>query len=355
MLYCLASVMRFPRVKAQGQGFYHCISGFVHGLSVFGASDARCLEAEEFISLMRRREAFSGIQVLDYVLMNNHFHLVCKVPERKLLTESEMLERIEAGDGSEHARVLREQLARCAEQPDGIEQSERLLETYRRRMYDLSIFNKELKGGYAQSYNRRHRRYGVLWADRFKSVLLEGGRAVRAIAAYIELNPVRAGLCEDPKEYRYCGYAEAMVRGSEIALEGIRTLLSLPQTASREEIERAYRQLLNLKDAEAREDNPPAVESAKAQEVVEQEKCEPLLEERFAVQNSFLQRRSHLGEPLFCGISLAAAEAENRAEVQERPHRPKHSRSGGFVGLTQTTSPSLRLIYRLLTDSPSGF
>jgi hypothetical protein len=47
-----------------------------------------------------------------------------------------------------------------------------------------------------------------------------------------------------PRNLFPCGYAEAMVRGSEIALEGIRTLLSLPQTASREEIERAYRQLL---------------------------------------------------------------------------------------------------------------
>src|ERR1700733_13896002 len=122
--------MRFPRVKAQGQGFYHCISGFVHGLSVFGASDAPCLEAEEFISLMRRREAFSGIQVLDYVLMNNHFHLVCKVPEPKALSQSEMLTRVEAGDGSERAQVLREQLAHCTEQPDGIEQSKRLLQSY---------------------------------------------------------------------------------------------------------------------------------------------------------------------------------------------------------------------------------
>jgi hypothetical protein len=30
------------------------------------------------------------------------------------------------------------------------------------------------------------------------------------VAAYIELNPVRAGLCADPKDYRYCGYAEAL-------------------------------------------------------------------------------------------------------------------------------------------------
>ena len=80
----------------------------------------------------------------------------------------------------------------------------------------------EFKGRFAQWYNRRHGRYGVLWADRFKSVLLEGGEAVAAVAAYIELNPVRAGLCADPKDYRYCSYAEALAKGSSLAREGIR-------------------------------------------------------------------------------------------------------------------------------------
>ena len=55
------------------------------------------------------------------------------------------------------------------------------------------------EGCFAQQYNRRHKRYGALWSERVKSVLLEGGAAVAAIAAYIDLNPVRAGLCEDPK------------------------------------------------------------------------------------------------------------------------------------------------------------
>ena len=59
---------------------------------------------------------------------------------------------------------------------------------------------KELKGRFAQWYNQRHDRYGVLWAERFKSVLLEGGEALAAVAAYIELNPVRASLCADPKD-----------------------------------------------------------------------------------------------------------------------------------------------------------
>ena len=47
-----------------------------------------------------------------------------------------------------------------------------------------------------------------MWAERFASVLVEdSGRAVRTVAACIDLNPVRAGRVKDPKEYRLCGYA----------------------------------------------------------------------------------------------------------------------------------------------------
>jgi hypothetical protein len=53
--------------------------------------------------------------------------------------------------------------------------------------------------------------YGTLWAERFKSVLVEGqGNSLQTMAAYIDLNPVRAGLVVDPKDYRFCGYAEAV-------------------------------------------------------------------------------------------------------------------------------------------------
>jgi hypothetical protein len=51
MLGTLLLVMRFPRVKAEGQGFYHCISRVVEGRFIFGFSGARGLEAERFIAL----------------------------------------------------------------------------------------------------------------------------------------------------------------------------------------------------------------------------------------------------------------------------------------------------------------
>jgi putative transposase len=52
------------------------------------------------------------------------------------------------------------------------------------------------------------------------------------VAAYIELNPVRAALCADPKDYRYCGYAEALAKGCPLARQGIRTILGQPETIS---------------------------------------------------------------------------------------------------------------------------
>jgi hypothetical protein len=69
--------------------------------------------------------------------------------------------------------------------------------------------------------NRGRRRTGTFWEGRFRSVLVEGkGAALVAIAAYIDLNPVRASMVTDPKDYRWCGYAEA-VGGGRLAREGL--------------------------------------------------------------------------------------------------------------------------------------
>ena len=80
--------MRFPRVKADCRAYFHCMSRAVHSLSIFRTTGNGSEEAEWFVHLMRGLEAFSGIRVLDYVLMSNHFHLVCEVPEPQALSEA---------------------------------------------------------------------------------------------------------------------------------------------------------------------------------------------------------------------------------------------------------------------------
>jgi REP-associated tyrosine transposase len=56
---------------------------------------------------------------------------------------------------------------------------------------------------FARYYNRRHNRRGYFWGDRFKSVIVEKGETLINCLAYIDLNPVRAGLVDRPEEYRW--------------------------------------------------------------------------------------------------------------------------------------------------------
>ena len=112
-------------------------------------------------------------------------------------------------------------------------------------MHDLSEFVKDLKQRFSQSYNRRHGRRGTLWEERFKSTLLEGNTGTLAkVAAYIDLNAVRAGIVDDPRDYRFCGYGEA-VAGSRRARQGIRCVMAtLDSTPQWKGAASGYRKLL---------------------------------------------------------------------------------------------------------------
>jgi REP element-mobilizing transposase RayT len=291
--------MRFPRVKAEGQGFYHCVSRVVDARFIFQTAGHGSVEAEKFVLLMQQLAAFSGIGVLTYVLMSNHFHLLCEVPQPKPLSETELLQRIEAGYGPARRQALEQELAHIRQGQDGAEQIQRLLQPYRSRMYDISIFFKELKGRFAQWYNRRHGRYGVLWADRFKSVLLEGGEALATVAAYIELNPVRAGLCADPKDYRYCGYAEALANGSSPARQGISTILGQPETVSWQEVSRQYRKFLFVRGSLHTQTRQPLFDQATAQSVVDQQNGELSLPARLRCRIRYFTDGVILGSQAF--------------------------------------------------------
>ena len=110
---------------------------------------------------MRQLEAFSGVRVLIYVLMSNHFHLLCEVPQAQELSETELLDRIQAGYGPARRQALEQELAHLRREPDGAEQIQRLLQPYRKRMFDLSIFIKEHSAAKPQPQRTRCRRIGV--------------------------------------------------------------------------------------------------------------------------------------------------------------------------------------------------
>jgi hypothetical protein len=188
--------------------------------------------------LLNVLEDFTGIRVIAYALMGTHYHLECEVPPARVLSDEELLGRIERRYGVAERESIAEKLRGAPEE------AQRIRQRFLDRMYNLSVFHKELKGQFAQWYNRLHERVGHLWSERFKSVIVQEGQALAAVSAYIDLNPVRAGICEDPKDFCPCGYHEAMVKRNPKRREGMRSALGLEAGTSWEEVSSQYRKLL---------------------------------------------------------------------------------------------------------------
>ena len=146
-------------------------------------------------------------------MMSNHFHVLVRVPARVELSDDELLARMAAFYGKKGILTA---LAR-----EGLEKRGKIdrdiRESVMSRIGDVSAFMKDFKQRFSRWYNKKTRRFGTLWAERFTSVLVEDSpAALRTVAAYIDLNPVRAGLVQDPKDYRHCGYAAALVGAASI-------------------------------------------------------------------------------------------------------------------------------------------
>jgi len=155
---------------------------------------------------------FCGVEVLTYCIMSNHFHVLLRVPVGGAVSDRELMRRYKVL----YPKPTKYQEASVeimeAQLKAGGEEAEVIRRKLLARMSDVSEFMKSVKQRFSVWYNRSHQRYGTLWAERFKSVLVEGqGNPLQTMAAYIDLNPVRAGLVDDPKDYRFCGYAEAVV------------------------------------------------------------------------------------------------------------------------------------------------
>jgi putative transposase len=192
---------------------YHTIARVVDRRFAFGADDK-----EQFRIYMRMMENFSGCQVLAYCVMCNHFHLLLEVPPKRTepLTDEQLLKRLGGLYSEAFVETVAAELAAAREvvkqglAPDGEAYVQQIHERFTYRMENLSEFMKTLLQRFTRWHNREKKRRGNLWEETFKSVVVEDGLAARTMAAYIDLNPVRAGMVSDPAEYRWSSYGEAM-------------------------------------------------------------------------------------------------------------------------------------------------
>jgi len=229
--------VRGKRIKIapeDGDAVYHCVTRTLNGERLFIDLERELLRRQIWLVA-----DYCGVQVLTYAILSNHFHVLVRVPKKEPITDAELLRRYSRMyPKPTDYQTARLDLVRAQLQCNGalgVQWRERQL----RQMGDVSTYLKLVKQRFSTGFNKRNQRFGTLWSERFKSTLVEPGKALRVVAAYIDLNPVRAGLVADPKDYRFCGYAEA-VAGRREAIDGLCHVLG----EKWEETSAGYRMLL---------------------------------------------------------------------------------------------------------------
>jgi putative transposase len=172
---------RTSRLIIPGQAtVYHVMSR--SALSGLPLSDA---EKDHLTWLIKRLSRLYFTKILGFCCMGNHFHLMVRMLPEESFSDAELQQR--------HELFFSEEKRFC----------EGHIPFYRLKYSSLSEFIKELKQSFSRWYNRRTGRRGFFWSERFKSVIVENGDTLINCLAYIDLNPVRAGIVAKPEDYRW--------------------------------------------------------------------------------------------------------------------------------------------------------
>jgi putative transposase len=178
---------RGPRLDIEG-GLYHVIARGVERRPIFRDDTDR----QSFLRRLQMVAGEEGLQVFAYLLLDNHVHLVV-----------------------------------------------------RRGAIALGQCMRRLLTGHSVMFNRRHRRRGHLFQNRYHAVLCEADNYLLQLVRYVHRNPVRAGVVLDPAAYRWSSHAAYLSRRCPAWLE-TKTVLEMVGGRA------AYRRFMQEGDGEGR-------------------------------------------------------------------------------------------------------
>ena len=163
---------------------YHIISRTA--LDGFPFSD---IDKDKFLNIIQFFSKIYFTEIMGFCLLDNHFHILVRMLPEKYFSDHDIKKRY----------IL------FYDNDNNFSDAE--IPFFRNKWSNLSEFIKDIKQTFSRSYNKRHNRRGTLWAERFKSLIVENGETLINCLAYIDLNPVRAGIVKRPENYRWSSLA----------------------------------------------------------------------------------------------------------------------------------------------------
>jgi len=191
--------------KINEYSYFHCIANATrkHHQEDGVSFDER--DKDYLLRLLKRLEQlYAGIEVLQYVIMGTHTHLVLAQNNGLEITRKEVKERYEEFHNGLHDMDARSEF--CYR--------------YRKRLNDISCFMHDFQWYSATYLNSIRRiagkhRFGSIWNPKFNCGLLEGGKAVRQCSLYVAMNPVRANLTIKAEFYKWSSWGERKISGKD--------------------------------------------------------------------------------------------------------------------------------------------
>ena len=213
---------RSSLISLQDTPYYHCVSRCVRRAFLCGndfysgeSYEHRREWITERLSLLANMFC---IEICAYAVMSNHYHVVLRVDKEQAdqLTDQQVIERWQLLFKGP-VLVQRAQQGQLGSESEHRAVSD-IVATWRERLTDISWFIRCINEYIARMANQEDGCTGRFWEGRFKSQALLDDAAVLACMAYVDLNPVRAGMAETPEESEFTSIHERTQRSPKNAV-----------------------------------------------------------------------------------------------------------------------------------------
>ena len=198
---------RKQQISLSDTPYYHCISRCVRRTFLCGTDSVTQKDYSHrkqwIVERLAQLSNTFAIEVCAYAVMSNHCHTVLKInaPLAQSWSDKEVIQRWEQLFSIPVLveRYLNGQCHSDAEQNKARE----TISLFRERLMDISWFMRCLNEYIARKANAEDQCTGRFWEGRFKSQALLDDQAILSCMVYVDLNPIRAGLCNTLEQSDY--------------------------------------------------------------------------------------------------------------------------------------------------------